>query len=39
MHHSDALCLSHRAHVLIITGASYRAKDRPALTEKGAAMA
>jgi len=31
--------LSHRAHVLIITGASYRAKDRPALTEKGVAMA
>ncbi len=27
--------LSHRAHVLVITGASYRAKDRPALGEKG----
>jgi DNA replication protein DnaC len=31
--------LSHRAHVLIIIGASYRAKDRPALTEKGVAIA
>lgn len=29
--------LSHRAHVLIITGASYRAKDRPNLGEKGLA--
>ncbi len=27
--------LAHRAHVIIITGASYRAKDRPALGEKG----
>jgi DNA replication protein DnaC len=31
--------LSHRAHVLIITGASYRAKDRPNLGEKGLAIA
>jgi DNA replication protein DnaC len=31
--------LSHRAHVLIITGASYRAKDRPSLGEKGLAIA
>ncbi len=31
--------LSHRAHVLIITGASYRAKDRPNLGEKGIAIA
>jgi len=31
--------LSHRAHVLIITGASYRAKDRPNLGEKGSALA
>jgi DNA replication protein DnaC len=31
--------LSHRAHVLIITGASYRAKDRPNLGEKGLALA
>ncbi len=31
--------LSHRAHVLIITGASYRAKDRSTLGEKGLAMA
>jgi DNA replication protein DnaC len=31
--------LSHRAHVLIITGASYRAKDRPNLGEKGIALA
>jgi DNA replication protein DnaC len=31
--------LSHRAHVLVITGASYRAKDRPVLTEKGTAIA
>jgi DNA replication protein DnaC len=31
--------LSHRAHVLIITGASYRAKDRLALGEKGGAAA
>ena len=31
--------LSHRAHVLIITGASYRAKDRPTLGEKGLAIA
>jgi DNA replication protein DnaC len=30
--------LSHRAHVLIITGASYRAKDRPNLGEKGSAL-
>ena len=30
--------LSHRAHVLIITGASYRAKDRPNLGEKGLAI-
>lgn len=29
--------LAHRAHVIIITGASYRAKDRPALGEKGGA--
>lgn len=27
--------LSHRAHVLLMSGASYRAKDRPALGEKG----
>ena len=27
--------LSHRAHVLVITGSSYRAKDRTALGEKG----
>jgi DNA replication protein DnaC len=31
--------LSHRAHVVIITGASYRAKDRPNLGEKGLAIA
>lgn len=31
--------LSHRAHVIVITGASYRAKDRPLLTEKGGALA
>lgn len=31
--------LSHRAHVLVITGASYRAKDRPALAEKGGGTA
>ncbi len=31
--------LSHRAHVLVITGASYRAKERPALAEKGVAIA
>jgi DNA replication protein DnaC len=31
--------LSHRAQVLIITGASYRAKDRPNLGEKGSALA
>ena len=31
--------LSHRAHVLIITGASYRAKDRPNLGEKGSVPA
>jgi DNA replication protein DnaC len=31
--------LSHRAHVIVITGASYRAKDRPVLTEKGGAIA
>jgi DNA replication protein DnaC len=31
--------LSHRAHVLIITGASYRAKDRPNLGEKGLVIA
>jgi len=31
--------LSHRAHVLIITGASYRAKDRPSLGENGLAIA
>ncbi len=31
--------LSHRAHVLVITGSSYRAKDRPALGEKGAPSA
>lgn len=31
--------LSYRAHVLIITGASYRAKDRPNLGEKGLAIA
>jgi len=31
--------LSHRAHVVIITGASYRAKDRPNLGEKGLALA
>jgi DNA replication protein DnaC len=31
--------LSHRAHVLIIAGASYRAKDRPNLGEKGLAIA
>lgn len=31
--------LSHRAHVIIMTGASYRAKDRPALGEKGVAIA
>jgi DNA replication protein DnaC len=30
--------LSHRAHVLIITGASYRAKDRSVLSEKGGAL-
>ncbi|MBP7694650.1 MAG: IS21-like element helper ATPase IstB [Anaerolineales bacterium] len=29
--------LAHRAHVILITGASYRAKDRQALSEKGAA--
>lgn len=29
--------LSHRAHVLLMSGASYRAKDRPALGEKGGA--
>jgi len=29
--------LSHRAHVLIITGASYRGKDRQVLGEKGGA--
>ncbi len=28
--------LSHRAHVIVITGSSYRAKDRPTLGEKGA---
>jgi DNA replication protein DnaC len=27
--------LSHRAHVIVITGASYRAKGRASLTEKG----
>jgi DNA replication protein DnaC len=27
--------LSHRAHVIVMTGASYRAKDRPLLSEKG----
>jgi len=27
--------LSHRAHVIVITGASYRAKDRTALAQKG----
>jgi len=31
--------LSHRAHVIIITGSSYRAKDRLPLGEKGAAIA
>jgi len=31
--------LSHRAHVVILTGASYRAKDRLPLGEKGAAIA
>ncbi len=31
--------LSHRAHVVIITGSSYRAKDRPSLGEKGGPMA
>lgn len=31
--------LSHRAVVLLITGASYRAKDRSPLDEKGAAIA
>ena len=31
--------LSHRAHVLVITGASSRAKDRLALGEKGGAPA
>ena len=31
--------LSHRAHGLIITGASYRAKDRPNLGEIGLAIA
>ena len=31
--------LSHRAHVLIVTGQSYRAKDRLPLGEKGAALA
>lgn len=30
--------LSHRAHVIVITGASYRAKDRTALTPKGDAI-
>ena len=29
--------LSHRAHVLLITGLSYRAKGRPALAEEGGA--
>ena len=31
--------LSHRAHALLITGSSYRAKDRPALGEKGTPIA
>ena len=31
--------LSHRAHVIIMTGSSYRAKDRPSLGEKGVAIA
>jgi len=31
--------LSHRAHLIIITGSSYRAKDRLPLGEKGAAIA
>ena len=31
--------LSHRAHVIVITGSSYRAKDRLPLGEKGAALA
>ena len=31
--------LSHRAHVIIITGSSYRAKDRSSLGEKGASIA
>lgn len=31
--------LSHRAHVLIITGGSYRAKDRPNLGEKASVLA
>ena len=31
--------LSHRAHVIVITGTSYRAKDRSALAENGAAIA
>ena len=30
--------LTHRAHVIIITGSSYRAKDRPPLAEKGVAI-
>lgn len=31
--------LSHRAHVIIMTGASYRAKDRVPLEEKGGGLA
>jgi len=30
--------LSHRAHVVLMSGASYRAKDRPAVGEKGGAV-
>jgi DNA replication protein DnaC len=30
--------LAHRAHVLLMSGASYRAKDRPSLDEKGGAL-
>ena len=30
--------LSHRAHVIIMTGSSYRAKDRPSLGERGVAI-